>query len=159
MKMMKQWLILAAAAMLTACNGKQTAPADHDAADTAVADSLTVGNCYDDLVMSEAKAQLDSAFAATEEYAEAHSRYDDIVGKARQGMNEVETAIDELAIAKRAINHHGRYFASHTDEMRNPLNQILMATYSKRLRKAQMALITMKLDDSQRAKVDSINAM
>lgn len=155
--MKRQWLILASALLLAACNGKQTAPADQNAAEATVADSLAVSSCYDELVMSEAKAQLDSTFVNTDEYAEAHTKYDVVVERHRQGMDEVEAAIEQLAMAKRAMNHYGRHFASHTEEMRDPLNQKLMATYSAKLRSAQLALVTMQLTDGQRAKVDSIN--
>lgn len=150
-------LALAVVALLAACNGQQKAPADNKPEEAMVADSTTVSTSFADLVRAEARAALDSTFAATEEYAATRRQYEAVEEKMLESMDETEWAIYQLETAKRALDINGRHFASHTDEMRDPLNQKLMATYSRKLREAQMRIVTLKLTDTQRARVDSIN--
>ena len=150
-------IVFAFALMLGACNSKQKAPADEAEKEEAVVDSQSVGNCYDQLVTAEALSQVDPEYGSTEDYAKARANYDSIMGIYLKDLDENEAAIKKLELAKRAINSHGRYFATHTEEMRNPANQRLMATYGQMLKEIQMNIVTLKLTDSQRARVDSIN--
>lgn len=150
-------IVFAFALMLGACNSKQKAPADEAEKEEAVVDSQSVGNCYDQLVTAEALSQVDPEYGSTEDYAKARANYDSIMGIYLKDLDENEAAIKKLELAKRAINSHGRYFATHTEEMRKPVNQRLMATYGQMLKEIQMNIVTLKLTDSQRARVDSIN--
>lgn len=157
MKTRQILLVMAFALLLAACNSRQKAPSDEVEKEEAVVDSQSVGNCYDQLVIAEALVEVDPDFSSTDDYTKARENYDSIMGIYLKDLDENEAAIRKLEVAKKAINTHGRYFATHTDEMQKPVNQRLMATYGRMLKEIQMTIVTLKLTDSQKARVDSIN--
>ncbi|MGM9699135.1 MAG: hypothetical protein ACI3Y0_10900 [Prevotella sp.] len=142
--MRKLILPLIAVVLLAACSGRQKAPADNTPAEEVVADSASVSDSFDALVLAEAKALVDSSYFSTEEYQSICEKYSAVMDKWLEGKDEAGRIEAELNLAKSALERHGRYFATHTDEMRDPLNQKFMMTCSKKVRELQKRNITIK---------------
>lgn len=135
---------IVAVALFASCMGRHKAPADNTSVSDIVADSISVAECYDSLVMVEARALIDTAYVSTDEYKSAVEDYKAVMDKWLEGKTEADQLLCQIDIAKATLESKGRHFATHTSEMRNPLNQKLMMTYSRKLRELQMRNITIK---------------
>lgn len=131
-------------ALFAACSGRQKAPTDNTPAEEVVADSASVSDSFDALLRAEARALLDSTYTSSDEYLSICANHKSLIDKWLAGKDEAGRVAAELDLAKSALDRHGRHFATHTDEMRDPLNQKFMMVCSKKVRELQMRNITIK---------------
>ena len=156
--MKKIIMAMAATLFLAGCSYKQkNVAADADQQEV-MADSATVGQAFDSLVVAESRAQADPAYAQSQKYTERHNEFNAAIDRLTQDMSDTDRQLYLLECAVSAFNRNSQYFATHTSEMANPVNQHRMALYGQKIREYREALITTKLDSCQQQRLDSLNA-
>ena len=156
--MKKIIMVMAAALLLAGCTQKQKNAAAGTDNQEVVADSATVGQAFDSLVVAESHAQADPAFAQSQQYTESHDEFESAVDQLTQGMSDTDRQLYLLNCAVTAFDRNSRYFATHTSEMADPANQRRMALYGQKIKEYRQALITSHLDSCQQRRLDSLNA-
>ncbi len=146
--------------MLWGCNPKQKqVPTDESNLEEVEADSASVSQTYDSLVICESRAMLDSAYQNSDEYKESHDSFERVVGKMTEGMDEVDVELFLLKNAIASFLSASQHFATHTEEMHDVVNQKRMMLYGKKIREIRQKLIQMKLSEGQQNQLDSLNRL
>lgn len=150
---------MVAAFLLVGCSPKQKNAATSVDEQSIEADSTTVRQTFDSLVVAESRAEMDPAYAESQEYAKSHDDFQEVVGQLTQDMSETDRQLYLLDCAVSAFTRNSQHFATHTSEMADPANQRRMAMYGQKIREYRQVLITSKLDDVQQRRLDSLNAL
>lgn len=158
--MRKVLFVLMGMALLVGCNQKQkNAPADEVNLEEVVADSSTVSQTYDSVVVCESRALVDSVYRNSEEYEKSHETFAHLVTVMTKGMDDIDLNLFLLRNAIASFRHSSEYFSTHTDEMRDMVNQKRMMLYGQKIREIRQKLILMRLSEEQQQQLDSLNSL
>lgn len=158
--MRKVLFVLMGMALLVGCTQKQkNVPADEQNIEEVVADSSTVGQTYDSLIVCESRAMLDSTYRNSDEYKKSHEQFAFLSAKLTEGKSDVDANLCLLKNAVSSFLHYSEHFAKNTAEMRDVVNQKRMQLYGQKVRELRGQLIQSKLSDEQQAQLDSINRL
>lgn len=158
--MRKVLFVLMGMALLVGCTQKQKkVPADEQNIEEVVADSSTVGQTYDSLIVCESRAMLDSTYRNSDEYKKSHEQFAILSAKLTEGKSDVDANLCLLKNAVSSFLHYSEHFAKNTAEMRDVVNQKRMQLYGQKVRELRGQLIQSKLSDEQQAQLDSINRL
>lgn len=158
--MKKVLFVLMGMLLLVACSQKQkNVPTDEQNLEEVVADSSTVGQTYDSLIVCESRAMLDSTYRNSDEYKKSHEQFALLSTKLTEGKSQVDANLCLLKNAVSSFLHYSEYFAKNTMEMRDVVNQKRMQLYGQKIRELRQQLIQSKLSDAQQAQLDSINRL
>lgn len=158
--MRKVLFVLMGMALLVGCTQKQkNVPADEQNIEEVVADSSTVGQTYDSLIVCESRAMLDSTYRNSDEYKKSHEQFAILSAKLTEGKSDVDANLCLLKNAVSSFLHYSEHFAKNTAEMRDVVNQKRMQLYGQKVRELRGQLIQSKLSDEQQAQLDSINRL
>lgn len=152
-------LLLAATMLVGSCRPKAKAPDDARQETSVDVDSVSVRAALDSLMVVDSRAAIDSAYAGSEEYHEAHAAYDRIIDRLTEGEGDAGRILTELGYAIELMQTNGRYFATHSSEMAKPVNQQRMMLNGEKVKRLRQQLIQMKLTDEERGRLDSLNAV
>lgn len=153
-KMRKLCYIFILSLIFVACTDKK--PAEPQSQASSVADSVQIGIDYDSLVASEARAAVDTAFKASEEYKAAHEAYQKRLSEITEGQDEQDRLLAELELAAKALHNNGRKLTSNIEQMRDPVNQHRMRIYVDKIKSIQKQLSDYALADDQQVRLDSL---
>lgn len=157
--MKKVLIILLGTAWLMGCTQKsKQVPADTPLEEV-VADSASVGEAFDSLVVSESRALVDTTYRNSDEYKKAHEEYEVLTNKLTQGLDDVDAHLLLLKNAIASFLHYSAYFATHTSEMGDEVNRKRMMLYGQKVREVRQKLIQSKLSEQQQAQLDSLNGL
>ena len=158
--MRKVLFVLVGILLLVGCSQKQkSVPQDESNLEKVVADSSTVGPAYDSLIVCESRALVDSSYRKSEEFKNVHETYTSLYERMTEGMGKVDADLLQLKLSISAFNHNSEYFATHSSEMSNVVNQKRMMLYGQKIREIRQRLIQSKLSDTQQAHLDSLNTL
>ena len=158
--MRKVLFVLMGIFLLVGCNPKQkNAPTDETNLEEVEADSSSVSQTYDSLIVCESRALVDSAYRNSEEYKKSHEEFARLVTVMTKGKDDIDLNLFLLKNAISSFRHYSEYFSTHTDEMRDVVNQKRMMLYGQKVRELRQKLIQMKLSDDQQKQLDSLNSL
>lgn len=158
--MRKVLFVLMGMALLVGCNQKQkNSPTDGTNFEEVVADSLSVSQTYDSLIVCEGRAMVDSLYRNSEEYKKSHDDFAHLVTEMTKDMDDIDSNLFLLKNAIASFKHSSEYFSTHTDEMRDVVNQKRMMLYGQKIKEIRQKLIQMKLSEEQQSQLDSLNSL
>lgn len=147
-------------ALLAGCSQKpKNVPLEESNLDKVVADSSTVGPAYDSLIVCESRALVDSSYRNSESFKKGHETYTLLYERMTEGMDKVDADLFQLRLAIASFNRGASYFATHTSEMSDVVNQKRMMLYGQKVREIRQRLIQSKLSEAQQNQLDSLNTL
>lgn len=158
--MKKLIIFLLLAAVVTACNNKkpEAVPTEGETTE-ANTDSAKLAQSYDSLVVTEARAAVDSTYVQSDEYKASHEAYDKMIARMTNGMEGADAALYQLEMAAASLQHNGSYFASNTELMRDPVNQQRMRITVQKAQELGKSIQNMGLTPDQQVLFDSLKAI
>lgn len=157
--MKKVSIVLLAVAFVAACTNKPKTEGTAFSSQEEQADSASVRQSYDSLVVAQARAEVDTAYRHSDDFQQRQAAYERMVGAMTESMTEPQRLLYELDLAIQAFRNAGEHFGHNLQLMQDPVNQKTMAVYGLTVRQIRQQLLQQKLSATEQQRLDSLNAL